>query len=101
MKKHLLGGIIAAAALWPALAGAQTTIIETTGAAPPDEVVTFVQRETVPSVRVEGSVGLGFAVPETVELRTVPRHEQFRFAIINDRRVIVEPRTRKVIRIID
>jgi hypothetical protein len=102
MNRHVLGGMIAAAVLWPALAGAQTTtVIETTGAAPPDEVVTYVQRERIPSVRVPGDVAIGFAVPDTVELRAVPRHDAYRYAIVNDRRVIVEPRTRKVIRVID
>src|SRR5215216_1379097 len=101
MNRHVLGGVIAATVLWPALATAQTTVIETTGAAPPDEVITYVQRESVPSVRLDSDVTVGFALPGTVELRTIPRHEQFGFAVVNDRRVIVEPRTRRVIRVID
>jgi hypothetical protein len=101
MKKHVLGGMIAASVLWPVVGSAQTTVIETTGAAPPDEVITYVQRESVPSVRVEGDLGVGFVLPGTVQLRTIPRHEQYGYAVINERRVIVEPRTRKVIRIIE
>jgi hypothetical protein len=101
MNKHLLGGVIAAAVLWPIVATAQTTVIETTTVGPPDEVVTYVQRESIPSVRVEGSVGVGYAVPEAVELRAIPRHDNYRYAIVNERRVIVEPRTRRVIRIIE
>jgi Protein of unknown function (DUF1236) len=101
MKKHVFGGVVAVTVLWPVLGSAQTTVIETTGAAPPDEVVTYVRRESVPSVRVEGDIGVGFVLPGTVQLRTIPRHEQFGYAVINERRVIVEPRTRKVIRIID
>jgi hypothetical protein len=31
----------------------------------------------------------------------VPSHTKYRYAVVNDRRVIVEPRTRKVIKIID
>jgi hypothetical protein len=63
--------------------------------------VTYVQRERIPSVRVQGDVGVGFTVPDTVELRAVPRHDTYSYAIVNERRVIVEPRTRRVIRIID
>ncbi len=48
MNRHMLGGLVATTMLWPAVAAAQTTVIETTGAAPPDEVVTYVQRERVP-----------------------------------------------------
>jgi hypothetical protein len=98
MKRHMLGGIVAATALWPALATAQTTVIET---APPDEVVTYVQRESVPSVRIEGDIRVGGTLPGTVELRTIPRHEKFGYAVVNDRRVIVEPSTRRVIRIVE
>lgn len=97
---------LAAGALLLASAGAglaqTTTVIETTGAAPPDEVVTYVQRgERFPSVRVEGDVAVGYAVPSTVQIREIPRHSQYGYTIINDRRVIVEPRTRKVIRVIE
>jgi hypothetical protein len=101
MNKHLLGGMMATAILWPTLASAQTTIIETTGVALPDEVVTYVQREYVPSVRVEREVRIGSTLPETVELRSVPRHDTYGYAIVNERRVIVEPRTRRVIRVVE
>ena len=40
-------------------------------------------------------------VPPSVELRPVPVTPEFRYAVVNDRRVIVEPRTRKIIKIID
>ena len=36
-----------------------------------------------------------------IELRTVPSHTEYRYAVANDRRVVVEPRTRKAIKIID
>jgi Protein of unknown function (DUF1236) len=101
MNRHMLGGLVATTMLWPALAAAQTTIIETTGAAPPDEVVTYVQRERVPSVRVESEVRVGSTLPGTVELRTIPRHDAYGYAVVNEHRVIVEPRTRRVIRIIE
>ena len=50
-----------------------------------------------PSVVVRERVVVGEPLPPTVELRPVP----YRYAVVNDRRVIVEPRTRKVIKIID
>jgi hypothetical protein len=54
-----------------------------------------------PSVTVRERVIVGEPLPETVELRPVPSHTEYRYAIVNDRRVIVEPRTRKVIKIIE
>jgi len=34
-------------------------------------------------------------------VRPVPRHAEYHYAVVNDRRVIVEPRTRRVIRVIE
>ena len=65
----------------------------------PNAVITSSPRER--SVVVREQVVVGEPLPPTVELRTVPRHTEYRYAVVNDRRVIVEPRTRKVIRIID
>jgi Protein of unknown function (DUF1236) len=53
------------------------------------------------SVVVHERVVVGEPLPPTVELRTVPSHTEYRYAVVNDRRVIVEPRSRKVIRILD
>jgi hypothetical protein len=70
-------------------------------AEPPGEVVTYVQRERTPSVRYERQVVVGEPLDTTVELRSVPSHSEYRYAVVNDRRVIVEPKTRKIIKIID
>jgi hypothetical protein len=67
----------------------------------PNAVITSVQSERAPSVVVRERVIVGEPLPETVELRPVPSHTEYRYAVVNDRRVIVEPRTRKVIKIID
>jgi hypothetical protein len=53
------------------------------------------------SVVVREQIVVGEPLPTTVELRTVPQHTEYRYAVVNDRRVIVEPRTRRVIRILD
>lgn len=67
----------------------------------PNAVITSVQSERAPSVVVRERVVVGEPLPPSVELRTVPSHTEYRYAIVNDRRVIVEPRTRKIIKIID
>ncbi len=67
----------------------------------PNAVITSVQSERAPSVTVRERVVVGEPLPPTVELRTVPSHTDYSYAVVNDRRVIVEPRTRKIIRIID
>jgi hypothetical protein len=67
----------------------------------PNAVVTSVQRENAPSVVVRERVVVGEPLPPEVRLRPVPRYSEYRYAVVNDRRVIVEPRTRTVVKIID
>ena len=67
----------------------------------PNAVITSIQADRGRSVVVREPVVVGEPLPPTVELRTVPSHTEYRYAVVNDRRVIVEPRTRRVIKIID
>jgi hypothetical protein len=62
--------------------------------------VTYVQREDVPSVAVQERVVVGEPLPETVVLRTVPEHTEYSYAVVNNERIIVDPHTRKVIKIV-
>jgi hypothetical protein len=66
----------------------------------PNAVITSVTRANEPSVVVRERVAIGEPLPEYVELRPVPSHNEFRYAVVNNQRVIVEPRSRRVIRII-
>jgi hypothetical protein len=66
----------------------------------PNAVITAVPRNER-SVVVQERVVVGEPLPPSVELRVVPNHTEYRYAVVNDQRVIVEPRTRKVIRVID
>ncbi|MBR0868826.1 DUF1236 domain-containing protein [Bradyrhizobium tropiciagri] len=66
----------------------------------PNAVIGAIPRDE-PSVVVRERVVVGEPLPDTVVLHPVPRYKEYRYAIVNDRRVIVEPRTRRVIRVID
>jgi hypothetical protein len=70
-------------------------------AEPPAPVVTYVEREKVPSVAVEQDVVVGEPLPATVTLHTVPKYKQYSYAVVNNKRVIVEPHSRKVVKIIE
>jgi hypothetical protein len=67
----------------------------------PNAVITSIQGERVPSTNVRERVVVGEPLPRSVELRPVPNYREYRYAVVNDRRVIVDPRTRKVVRIIE
>ena len=67
----------------------------------PDAVISSVLGERAPSVVVQEPVVVGQPLPRTVELRTIPRHSEYRYAVVNDQRVIVDPRTRRVLRVVE
>jgi hypothetical protein len=129
MNKRLAVSLIAASLLTSGAAFAQSTTVQgahdgaraggqvggpvgevvggTVGAAVglgleiPNAVISSIPADRGPSVTVRERVVVGEPLPPAVELRTVPSHTEYRYAVVNDRRVIVEPRTRKVIKIID
>jgi hypothetical protein len=67
----------------------------------PHAFITSVERANAPSVVVRERIVVGERLPSTVPLRSVREYPNYRYAVVNDRRVIVEPRTRKVIHIIE
>lgn len=68
----------------------------------PNAVINSIDDDRVPpSVVVHERVVVGEPLPPEVELRPVPRYTEYRYAVVNDRRVIVDPHTRRVIKIIE
>jgi hypothetical protein len=66
----------------------------------PNAVIGSIPRDE-PSVVVRERVVVGEPLPDTVVVRPVPRYAEYHYAIINDHRVIVDARTRRVVRVID
>ena len=76
----------------------------TAGAArnpPPREVVTYVEEQPVPQTRVvvQERVKVGATLPEDIVIERVPNNDKYAFAFVNDQRVIIEPRSRRVVKI--
>ncbi|WP_239024986.1 DUF1236 domain-containing protein [Rhodoligotrophos defluvii] len=65
----------------------------------PARVVDFVTSAPAEPVVIERQVVVGSRLPETVELHPVPNYE-YRYAYVNNSRVLVEPGTRRVVQII-
>lgn len=80
--------------------GAAGDVAQAVFAPPPPPVVTYVQRERVPSVTVDRDVVVGERLPPRVRVYVIPHHRRYAYAIINRERVIVDPHTRTVIRVI-
>jgi hypothetical protein len=121
MRKNYFTAVLMAAVLLPASSLAQTPAEDgaraganvggavggivggTIGAAVqlPAEVLSAVTGAPGRSVVVEERIVVGQPLPRTVEVRPVPQHREYAYAIVNDRRVIVEPSSRRVIHIIE
>jgi hypothetical protein len=71
------------------------------GASVEPDVRTYVVSKNVPSVRVDEEIAVGEVLPSTVVLRPVPKHNKYRFAVVNHQKVIVEPKTRKIVEIVE
>ncbi len=68
----------------------------------PNAVITSVQGVRSPtSVMIEEPVVVGETLPVAVEVQPVPGYVDYRYAVVNNQRVIVDPRTRRVIRVIE
>lgn len=67
----------------------------------PGEVRTYVMEQNTPSVVYEGDVVVGTTLPDTIEVHTVPNVDGYAYTVVNDRRVIVEPQTHRVIQVLE
>jgi hypothetical protein len=54
-----------------------------------------------PSVVYDRPVVVGEALPDTITVYPVPRYNDYDYAIVNNHRVIIDPRTRRVVRVIE
>jgi hypothetical protein len=69
---------------------------------PPRKVVTYVEEQPMPQERVvvRQPIVVGKPLPSNVIVRRVPDDDTYAYAIVNDQRVIVEPRTKRVIEVV-
>jgi hypothetical protein len=83
------------------IAIAQDTIV----IAPEQETVIreYVKKEPLASISVPGiELNVGSRVPETVELHALDVPDvQYRYVVIDDRTVLVDPGTRQIVRVLD
>ncbi len=93
MKKLILGTAIAVTFAAPAFA--QLLDIEIG----PKEREYIVKEGR--SVTYQGDVVVGAELPSDIEFYEVPSVTTYRYAVVNNRRVIVEPKTRKIIKIVE
>jgi len=110
MDLHLkLAAVLLAAALACGSATAQPGAIDGAVGEPPAEVMAppppelddIIRRQDAAAVQIEENLEVGDAVPAEVDIRPVPGHDTFAFARVNGRDLIVDPRNRIVLRIVE
>jgi hypothetical protein len=67
----------------------------------PNAVIRSVEGAQTRSVMIEEPIVVGEPLPAAVEVRPVPGYVDYRYAVVNNQRVIVDPRTRRVIRVVE
>lgn len=95
MKRLAITALVVGVLTLPSAAFSQTAVVTV-----PSEVETYVMKERTPSVKVEREVIVGSELPGSVELRTIPKYDAYSYAVVNDQRVLVDAKTRKVVKII-
>jgi len=105
MKYAMLATGLALAVACSGAAIAQTEVTKTTTTTTtlsPEERTTvreYVVKQNYPSMRVEQfDVAVGAVVPPNVTFYEVP-NVKYRYTIVNDRRVVVDPVTRRIIEV--
>ncbi|UVC09847.1 DUF1236 domain-containing protein [Rhizobium sp. TH2] len=95
MKNVLIAFTGLSLALSAPYAMAQDTVVI------PDTVTTYVTQQQVEDTTIDGDIVVGSSLPDKVVIKNVPDHDDYGFAFVNKKRVIVEPKTRKVVKIVD
>jgi uncharacterized protein DUF1236 len=70
-------------------------------AEPPREVYNYVEEDQMPSVAYQERLAVGEPLPETVVVRRVPQHDEWGYAVVNNHRVIIDNRSRKIVKVIE
>ncbi len=95
--------LISAGAALMLLAGAGAVAAQDVIITPEQDTVvrTYVKKQPLASVKLPGvELNVGTALPETVELYEVP-DVKYRYVVVDNRTVLVDPSTRKIIKVYD
>lgn len=70
---------------------------------PPRKVVAYVEQQPIPAnpVMVQEVVEVGRPLPKTVVLMPIPEDPAYAYAVVNQKRVIVDPSTYTVVQVLN
>ncbi|ACP21971.1 conserved hypothetical protein (plasmid) [Sinorhizobium fredii NGR234] len=69
---------------------------------PPPKVIEYVEAQPLPTqpIVIQEQVVVGKPLPETVVLTPVPEDSRYAYAVVNEKRIIADPKTRTVVQVI-
>jgi hypothetical protein len=96
-------GAIVGGPVGAAVGGVAGAIVGTALDPPPRKVVTYVEQQPIPAdaVVVEETIAVGKPLPKTVVLTPVPEDPAYAYAVVNKKRVVVDPKTYTVVQIVN
>ena len=92
MRKSLLFASLVGLTLVPPLALADTVVVE-------PEVDTWVMEQPDAGVTVDGDIVVGTPLPDSVEVIEVPNYDTYGYVVVNKHRVLVDRKSRKVVKV--
>ena len=93
MRKTLLLATFASLTILPAFAFADTVVVK-------PEVDTWVMKQqSEPGISIDADISIGSPLPDNVTVMAVPDYDDYGYVVVNKRRVLVEKKTRKVIKV--
>ncbi|PDT42636.1 MULTISPECIES: DUF1236 domain-containing protein [Sinorhizobium] len=95
-------GAIVGGPVGAAVGGAVGLVAGAVIAPPPRQVTTYVQQQPVPAdtVMIKEQIAVGRPLPRTVVLTPVPENPAYAYAVVNQQRVIVDPKTYTVVQVV-
>jgi hypothetical protein len=63
------------------------------------QIDTWATAQSGKSAKFDGDIAVGTMLPESVEIIDVPTYKKYGYVMLNDRRVLVDRDTRKVVRV--
>ncbi|MFB9948060.1 DUF1236 domain-containing protein [Rhizobium puerariae] len=67
---------------------------------PPDTVISYIEQHPAETIRVRNELVVGATLPPDVMIREVPDYE-YDYVVVNDRPVLVDPGSRRIVHIYD
>jgi uncharacterized protein DUF1236 len=93
MRKTLLVASFAALTFGPAFAFADTVVVK-------PEVDTWVMKQqSEPGISIDTDISIGSPLPDNVTVMAVPDYDDYGYVVVNKKRVLVEKKSRKVIKV--